>query len=103
MKKEDLLEYLQHHCRGRGQAMSSRDLERKLRVSEKELRRQINRLRQDGFPIASGRNGYYCAQTAGEIYGTIQILKKMRAGIDRVITGLEGTLDSFAGGGDSYR
>lgn len=103
MKKEDLLEYLQHHCRGRGHAMSSRDLERKLRVSEKELRRQINRLRQDSFPIASGRNGYFYAQTAGEIYGTIQILKKMRTGIDRVIAGLERTLDLFAGGGDSYR
>ncbi len=103
MKKEDLLEYLARHCQGRGQAMSSQELERKLRISENELRRQVNRLRQEGKPIASGRNGYFYARTAGEIYGTIQILKKMRAGLDRVIAGLERALDSFSRGGDSYR
>lgn len=70
-----------------------------MRASENELRKQVNRLRRDGVPIASDRSGYFYADTAGEVYSTIQSLKKMRAGLDGAITGLEQALDAFPGPG----
>ena len=52
-----------------------------------------------GICIASDRSGYFYAGTAGEVYSTIQSLKKMRAGLDGAIAGLELALDAFPGPG----
>lgn len=38
------------------------------------------------------------AQTSGEVYSTIRYLKKIRAGLDAVILGLEESLDDFSSG-----
>lgn len=54
-------------------------------------------MRREGVPIASDQTGYYYAQTAGEVYGTIRTLKKMRSGLDAAITGLERSLNGFLG------
>ena len=54
-------------------------------------------MRREGVPIASDQTGYYYAQTAGEVYGTILTLKKMRSGLDAAITGLERSLNGFSG------
>lgn len=101
MKKEALGDHLYLHCRGREHASGNRDLERALRTSENELRKQVNRLRREGVPIASDRSGYFYARTAGEVYATIQALKKMRSGLDKAIAGLEGALDAFGHGGEA--
>lgn len=99
MKKEELQDYLLRQCRGRERSVSGRQLERTMRTSENDLRKQVNRLRREGVPIASGRSGYFYADTAGEVYSTIQSLKKMRAGLDGAIAGLELALDAFPGPG----
>lgn len=99
MKKEELRDYLHGQCRGRERSVSGRQLERTLRTSENELRKQVNRLRREGVPIASDRSGYFYAATAGEVYSTIQSLKKMRSGLDAAIAGLEQALDAFSGTG----
>lgn len=97
MKKEELRDYLLFHCHGRERSKSGRQLERTLRTSKNELCKKVNCLRREGVPIASDRSGYFYAATAGEVYTTIQGLKKMRAGLDAAIAGLEGTLDTFPG------
>lgn len=99
MKKEELRDYMLRQCRGRARSVGGRQLERMMRISENELRRQVNRLRREGVPIASDRSGYFYAQTAGEVYSTIQSLKKMRAGLDGAIAGLELALDAFSDSG----
>ena len=99
MKKEELRDYLLRQCRGRERSVSGRQLERTMRTSENDLRKQVNRLRREGVPIASDRSGYFYAGTAGEVYSTIQSLKKMRAGLDGAIAGLELALDAFSGPG----
>ena len=63
-----------------------------------ELRKAVNHLRQECKPIASGQDGYFYAQTAGKVYATIRNLKKMRAGLDAAIQGLEQALDNFPAG-----
>ena len=79
----------------RKRASAVRDDERKL----------INRLRRKGVPIASDRQGYFYAVTAGEVYTTIRLLRKMVAGIEKAIAGLEAALEKFGEmdrvGGDS--
>ena len=93
-----LLAYLEGACLGRARCMGGKELERTLNLSGTELRKAVNRLRQKCEPIASDRNGYFYAQTAGEVYATIQNLKTMRAGLDAAIRGLEQALDNFPAG-----
>lgn len=95
MKKESLKNYLLCQCFGRKRSASGHQLKQALHTSENELRKQVNRLRRDGIPIASDQSGYFYAETAGEVYTTIQSLKKMRTGLDAAIAGLEQALNTF--------
>ena len=94
-REEQLLAYLESSCLGRVHRIGSKELERTLHLSGTDLRKYINRLRKQKKPIASDQNGYFYAQTSGEVYSTIQYLKKIRTGLDAVIQGLEESVDDF--------
>ena len=94
-REEKLLTYLEGACLGRARCMGGKELGRALNLNGTELRKAVNRLRQKCEPIASDRNGYFYAQTSGEVYSTIRYLKKIRAGLDAVIRGLEASMDEF--------
>ena len=68
MTKETVALYLENGFKGRRNVISSRELERVLGISGNELRRRVNRLRQDTVPIAADQRGYYFAETAAEVY-----------------------------------
>ena len=85
-------------CLGRARRIGSKELQRALNLSGSDLRKYVSRLRRKKEPIASDQNGYYYAQTSGEVYSTIRYLKKIRAGLDAVILGLEESLDDFSSG-----
>ena len=68
MTKETISRYLENGCKGHKNVVSSRELERALGISGNELRRKINRLRQEAVPIAADRRGYYYAETAAEVF-----------------------------------
>lgn len=95
MREERLLSYLKGACPGRKYRVSGAELERALGLSGTDLRRLINRLRRKGVPIASDRQGYFYAATAGEVYTTIRQLRQMVAGLEKAIAGLEGALEKF--------
>ena len=95
MKEDLLLEYLKTMCPGRERIQKSTQLERALHISGNELRRLIHRLRKRGIPVASSRDGYFCAVTAGEVYSTIRQLKRMASGLEAAIHGLEDALERF--------
>lgn len=97
-KEEHLLAYLKGACPGRQHAVPGRRLRGILGISESRLHEMVNHLRQEGHPIGSSQNGYFYAETAGEIYVTIQNLKKMQAGLGAAVRGLEHSLDSFPKG-----
>lgn len=94
-REERLLAYLEGACLGRARCMGGKELGRTLNLNGTELRKAVNHLRQECKPIASGQDGYFYAQTAGKVYATIRNLKKMRAGLDAAIQGLEQALDAF--------
>lgn len=98
MKQDDLKNHLKTYCAGRRNATKSAELEHRLHMSGNDLRKQVNRLRKKGVPIASGREGYYYAATAGEVYSTIRQLREMERGLQAAIRGLEMALDSFGAG-----
>lgn len=98
MRQDDLRNHLKTHCAGRKKATKSAELERRLHMSGNDLRKLVNRLRKKGVPIASGREGYYYATTAGEVYSTIRQLREMEHGLQEAIRGLETALDSFGEG-----
>lgn len=95
MNKDTLLFYLQTQCKGRAHSISGDRLRQHIRTSENELRKAVNQMRREGIPIASDQTGYFYAENAGEVYSTIRRLKKMRAGLDAAIEGLEGCLNDF--------
>ncbi len=95
MREERLLAYLQGACLGRAYRVSGKELERVMGLSGTDLRKIVNRLRRRGVPIASDQNGYFYAQTSGEVYSTIRYLVKIRTGLDAVIRGLEASMDEF--------
>lgn len=95
MREERLLAYLQGACLGRAYRVSGKELGRVMGLSGTDLRKIVNRLRRRGVPIASDQNGYFYAQTSGEVYSTIRYLVKIRTGLDAVIRGLEGSMDEF--------
>ena len=95
MTKETVARHLENGCMGQKNVVSSRELERVLGISGNELRRKVNRLRQEAVPIAADRRGYYYAETAAEVYATIRGLEKMRRGLDAAISGLERALENF--------
>lgn len=98
-REEQLLAYLKGACRGRSYRVSGAELRRALGISGTALRKLVNRLRRRGVPIASDRTGYFYAQTAGEVYATIRLLRKIISGLEAAILGLEKALDDFPAGG----
>ena len=95
MREERLLSYLKGACPGRKYRVSGSDLERALNISGTDLRKLVNRLRRQGVPLASDRQGYFYAATAGEVYTTIRQLQQMVNGLQKAIAGLEGSLEKF--------
>ena len=85
MRDEQLLADLKGSCSGRKNRVGGTELERTL----------VNQLRRKTHPIASDRNGYFYATTAGEVYDTIRQLKRMAAGLEAAINGLERSMDRF--------
>lgn len=106
MREERLLSYLKGACPGRKYRVSGAELERALGLSGTDLRKLVNRLRRRGVPIASDRQGYFYANTAGEVYTTIRQLRQMTDGLEKAITGLELALERFGEvdgtGGDPF-
>ena len=95
MNKDLVRAYLHAQCLGKGKALPSQALEQALNLSGNSLRKQVNRLRQEGVPIASCKRGYFYAETAGEVAATIQELKKMRSGLDAAIAARDLARDGF--------
>ncbi len=103
MASEQLKKHLRGNCLGRKNAATYQELAQIFHISEKELPRQVNRLRKKQVPICGGPDGMFYARNAGELYGTILNLRAMAAGLDEVIASLETSLENFgeeAGGGD---
>ena len=74
MQNEKILAYLEGSCLGKANRASGTELERTLHVSGTDLRKLVNQLRRKTHPIASDRNGYFYATTAGEVYDTMRQL-----------------------------
>ena len=103
MNDETLRVYLKTNCYGKSRLIAGSALEQQLHINGSDLRKRINRLRRKGVPIASSREGYFYAATAGEVYATIRLLREMTAGLESAIRGLEAALESFGEGGENHR
>ncbi len=68
MRSTQLTDYLQTACLGRTNIQKSAELERALHLSGTDLRKLVHRLRRQGVPITSSRDGYFYAATAEEVY-----------------------------------
>ena len=95
MRDEQLLAYLKGSCSGRKNRVGGTAPARALHVSRSVMRTLVNQLTRKTHPIASDRRGYFYATTAGEVYDTIRQLKRMAAGLEAAINGLERSMDRF--------
>ena len=62
-KETAICQYLKKHHTGGERAVYSRELQRLFSIDGRGLRRKINSLRQDGYPICSDERGYYYADS----------------------------------------
>ena len=87
-KSTALYVYLKKYHTGKEKAVPSTKLERLFSLSGRNLRRKINRLRQDGVPICSDQNGYYFAANQEEVNATVFRLNGLVTKISNARTGL---------------
>ena len=87
-----LCEYLKQYCRGQESAASSKELEAAFHVKGTELRRAVNRLRCDGWPICSGATGYFYAARQSEIQATVA---QLTGRISKIAAATKGLLKSY--------
>ena len=104
-KEKHLLEYLKKHCPGRENAISGKQMKKRFRIHEAELRKLVHNLRVDGAPICSDRTGYFYPANAWEVIATIGHLRRMRDGVEKAIRSLERATGAFRlpGGGEADR
>ena len=104
-KRRGLLEYLKKHCPGRENAISGKQMKKRFRIHEAELRKLVHNLRVDGAPICSDRTGYFYPANAWEVIATIGHLRRMRDGVEKAIRSLERATGAFRlpGGGEADR
>ena len=104
-KEKELLEYLQRYCPGRENAIRGKQLKKRFRIHEAELRKLVHNLRVDGAPICSDRTGYFYPANAWEVIATIGHLRRMRDGVEKAIRSLERSTGDFRlpGGGEADR
>lgn len=96
MGKFNLLDLLP---KGQDSRITGRDLERLTNLDGVSIRREINRLRTEGKPIASDANGYYIATTPEELKDTIRNLQGRSNAMNRAVEGLREAQFNFEFGG----
>lgn len=87
-KAKVLCEYLKNNHAGRENVVSSKTLEAVLYIKNREIRRCVNILRCNGFPICSDENGYYYASMQQEIDDSIALLNNLITKISSAKNGL---------------
>jgi len=80
--------YLHKHHTGRERAVHSSELQELFSLNARTLRRYINWLRQEGFPICSDETGYYYADNQKEINRTVCRLNGLVTQVSNARTGL---------------
>ena len=93
-KRTAICHYLRQYHTGMGNAVYSRELERRFAIDGRNLRRKISALRLDGYPICSGDMGYYFADNQAEINATVDRLNEM---VTKVSNSRNGLLHSHVG------
>ena len=87
-KRTEIGLYLKDYHTGSHKSIHSRELQRLFQIDGRNLRRKINRLRQDGVPICSDNTGYYYAETEQEVRDTVFRLNELSTKICRAKDGL---------------
>ena len=87
-----VLNYLKTNAVGKANAVKSGEIEKRFGIYGEHLRGAINGLRTDGYPICSGRNGYWYAETVEELIATRNNLKQRIEGIERALGGIENAI-----------
>lgn len=90
IQEENFAEHLRIYHLGKENSVTTRNL--KHIAKGVEIREWVNRLRQAGVPICSGRNGYYYAKDSTEMKQTLNFLESH---IRQAKKALDGLLDTY--------
>lgn len=82
----EFVEYLMINAYGEENAMTSKELNKWGRGVM--IRRMVNDLRSVGYPVCSGKSGYYIAKNRDEIKKTLNNLESRIASIREACVGL---------------
>ena len=92
MTDKALCGHLKQFHQGQESAASSRELEAAFHLKGTELRRVINRLRCNSFPICSDATGYFYAKRPSEIKATVA---QLTGRISKISAAARGLMKSY--------
>lgn len=87
-KKTAILEYIRDFHTGRDKAVFSRELQFIFQLDGRNIRRNISKLRQEGYPICSDENGYYYADSQTDVDLTVRRMDGLIKSVAVARTGL---------------
>ena len=87
-KKQEICDYLREFHRGKEKAVFSRELQQIFHLDGRNVRRNVAKLRHEGYPICSDENGYYYAESQTEINHTVGRLNDLVTAVSNARTGL---------------
>ena len=105
-REEQLLAYLRDNCLGREYAILGRELAGKVGISLSRLQELVNRLRREGYPIGSSREGYFLIRTFGEAQMTFEQMDRMIRSLEAAKRGVQRGMAAIPlawTGGDPHR
>ena len=88
MKNEIVKDIIKQHI-GKANGIKSKEIERILQTSSREVRTAVQELRLEGEPICSGQEGYYYPADEAEFRHTICQLNSRQRELRNIIMAME--------------
>ena len=86
--QRDVLKHLKRYHTGESSAIHGKELADRFQIEVRTLQYAIHRLRLEGYPVCSSKNGYFYAASQREINATIGRLNRMLTSVSNARTGL---------------
>lgn len=87
VNEEQFASWLQEYHSGRARSVNARQLTNW--GNPRDIRFLVHNLRTAGYPICSGQEGYFYAETESEVLECLSLLNSLRKGLEAACNGLQ--------------
>ena len=84
---ERVVNYIKEHGSAQ-EPVPNREIASQLHMHEQEIRKKINKARQEGIPICACAKGYFYSEEKDDVLNTIQSLMHRTISVEKAVNGL---------------